>query len=157
MRFPGEPPSRSVETTARSPDTVGTHGTGNYDGAEGHVTLLVATDPTSGLRQNVDGAYFKHSHDQPRPVPGGGGGRPPPRPQSPSTSNFRVPPAHRFHQYKLRLLYFRMQKLTPYSLKFIKKILEEHASMQTLLGRWRASHTHPARIQDSEGGFRTGI
>ena len=68
------------------------------------------------------------------PYPGGGGGgrggrtTPTPTP-TPYTSrpNFRVPPAHRFHKYKLRLLYFRMQKLTPYSINFIKRILEEHA------------------------------
>ena len=67
-----------------------------------------------------------------RPVPGGGrGGRTtppdPPPPDPPYTSNYRVPPAHRFHKFKLRLLYFRMQQLTPYSIKFIKRILEEHA------------------------------
>ena len=69
---------------------------------------------------------------------GGRGGRTTPlRPQTPApTSNYRVPPAHRFHKYKLRLLYFRMQNLTPYSIKFIKKNLEEHAPCpQTLLGR----------------------
>ena len=58
------------------------------------------------------------------PYPGGGGSRwsddPPPSPQPPYTSNYRVPPAHRFHKYKLRLLHFRMQ-LTPYSIKYIKK------------------------------------
>ena len=66
---------------------------------------------------------------------GGRGGRtnPPTPDPHPPTSNYRVPPAHRFHKYKLRLLYFRMQKLTPYSIKFIKKILE--ACPQTLLGR----------------------
>ena len=52
-----------------------------------------------------------------RPVPGGGARPPTPTP----TSNYRVPPAHSFHKYKLRLLYFRMQKLTLYSIKFIKK------------------------------------
>ena len=64
------------------------------------------------------------------PYRGGAGGSrgsdaPPPTPHTP-TSNYRVPPAHRFHKYKLRLLYYRMQKLTPYSIKFIKKNLEEH-------------------------------
>ena len=56
-----------------------------------------------------------------RPVPRGGEGvgRPPAPP--PPKSNYRVPPAHRFYKYKLRLLYFRMQKLTPYSIKLIKK------------------------------------
>ena len=57
---------------------------------------------------------------------GGGGGRATPRTPPPPTSNYRVPPAHRFHKYKLRLLYFRMQILTPYSIKFIKKILVDH-------------------------------
>ena len=56
-----------------------------------------------------------------------GGSTPHPHPRPPYTSNYRVPPAHRFHKYKLRILYFRIQKLTPYSIKFIKKILEEHA------------------------------
>ena len=55
---------------------------------------------------------------------GGGGLRgsddPPPRPRPPPYI-YRVPPAHRFHKYKHRLLYFRMQKLTPYSIKFIKE------------------------------------
>ena len=47
---------------------------------------------------------------------GGRGGRTPPPPDPPVAymSNYHVPPAHRFHKYKLRLLYFRMQKLTPY-------------------------------------------
>ena len=53
-----------------------------------------------------------------RPIPSGGRTTPPPTPDPP-TSNYRVPPAHRFHKYKLRLLYFRMQKL--YSIIFIKK------------------------------------
>ena len=58
------------------------------------------------------------------PYPGGGVERVGGGSSAPSilyTSNYRVPPAHRFHKYKLRLLYFRMQKLTPYSIKFIKK------------------------------------
>ena len=81
---------------------------------------------------------------------GGGGARggrttPPPRPQTPP-SNYRVPPAHRFHKYKLRLLYFRMQKLTPYSIKFIKKkfwrSMPPDPSRSTLR-RWRASPPPP--------------
>ena len=62
---------------------------------------------------------FKYVPATYRPVPGGSRAPPPPpTPDPPPTSNYRVPPAHRFHKYKLRLLYFRMQKLTPYSIKF---------------------------------------
>ena len=75
-----------------------------------------------------------------------GVGRPPPPHDDPSyrpTSNYRVPPAHRFHKYKLRLLYFRMQKLTPYSIKFIKRN-SGGACPQTLLGRHCADDAlHP--------------
>ena len=68
----------------------------------------------------------------------GGRGGPTPRPPTPdplATSNYRVPPAHRFHKYKLRLLYFRMQKLTPYSIRFIKSFLREHAPRRLILSR----------------------
>ena len=68
-------------------------------------------------------------------------GRPHPRPPPP-TSNYRVPPAHRFHKYKLRLLYFRMQKLTPYSIKFIEQN-SGRACPQTLLGRHCADGARP--------------
>ena len=71
------------------------------------------------------------------PYTGGGGvegvGRPPTPPQTPPYI-YRMPPAHCFHKYKLRLLYFRMQKLTPYSIKFIK-IIHGGACPPTLLGR----------------------
>ena len=61
------------------------------------------------------------------------------------------PPAHRFHKYKLRLLYFRMQKLTPYSVKFIKKILEEHAPRPFYVDTApmaRVTPPHPQPIND---------
>ena len=69
--------------------------------------------------------YAKHVYYQTvyylqaRTQGGGRGGRTTPHPRPPYI--YCVPPAHRFHKYKLRLLYFRMQKLTPYSIKFIKK------------------------------------
>ena len=59
---------------------------------------------------------------------------PPPPTPPPPLHNYRAPPAHRFHKYKLRLLYFIMQKLTPYSIKFIKK-KSGGAFPQTFLGR----------------------
>ena len=64
----------------------------------------------------------------------------------PPTSNYYVPPAPRFHKYKLRFLYFRMQKLTPYSIKFIKKnsgrACPPDPSRWTLR-RWRTSPPPP--------------
>ena len=82
--------------------------------------------------------------------PGGGGGRPPPptrpHPHPHTTSNYRVPPAHRFNKYKLRFLYFRLQKLTPYSIKFKKKrfwrSMPPDPSRSTLR-RWRTSPPPP--------------
>ena len=88
---------------------------------------------------------IKHVPDQARTQWRGGGegvGRPPP----PPTSNYRAPPAHRFHKYKLRLLYFRMQKLTPYSIKFLNK-MSGGACPQTLLGRHCADAPPPPPSQ----------
>ena len=76
------------------------------------------------------------------PYPGGGGSRGSDEPPDPPTCNYRVPPAHRFRKYKLRLLYFRMQKLTPYSIKFIQKH-SGGACPQTLLGRHCADDARP--------------
>ena len=75
-------------------------------------------------------------HIRCRPVPGGGGGEGVGRPPyPPPTSNYRVPPAHRFHKYKLRLLHFRMQTLIKKNqIKFIKRN-SGGACPQTLLGR----------------------